>query len=307
MENKESLMLERAYMFLEEGKWAQANEYCDRILDENPRNAEAHLGRLMADCKISRKELLVNCKTSFENNINYQRTLLYADTALREELKDYLKTAKNKIAVYKQKNKKKTKSILSLTIGSVTALSIIILSAVLIYSNIILPKKEKELRELQRKNWLWLQDINDYLYVPYDTEDIVELGTDNEIYITDNGETLSINEFLSWFHNSNTNFLLKNYWESDVNYTLDGPTVKSVKLDLQYQVAASRFYSRYEDQNGKVPYLIGKGMWKIQQDLMRDGWTNIERYFSEGRTTIIYEKYQSQSFTFTVIYKKGEK
>lgn len=86
MENKESLMLERAYMFLEEKKWVQANEYCDKILDENPRNANAHLIKLLADCQVVKKEDLHTANKNFSENINYKRVLQYGETNLVIEL-----------------------------------------------------------------------------------------------------------------------------------------------------------------------------------------------------------------------------
>ena len=97
MENKESLMLERAYMFLEEKKWVQANEYCDKILDENPYNYEAHLIKLLADCKVVNKEELVNSKISFESNINYRRVLQYGDSDLKKKLQKNLEDRETRL------------------------------------------------------------------------------------------------------------------------------------------------------------------------------------------------------------------
>ena len=49
-------LLKRVFLFLEDGKWDEANEYCERVLDINPECAEAYLGKLMADCEVKRKE-----------------------------------------------------------------------------------------------------------------------------------------------------------------------------------------------------------------------------------------------------------
>ena len=40
-------LLKRAFMFLEDGDWESADEYCERVLDQDPENAMAYLGKLM--------------------------------------------------------------------------------------------------------------------------------------------------------------------------------------------------------------------------------------------------------------------
>lgn len=127
MENKESLMLERAYMFLEEGKWAQAKEYCDRILDENPRNAEAHLVKLLADCRVINKSALLRCEKQFWENINYKRVLQYGDEILVKELQEKARkqkwvlaeavVAQNKIKDGRKQKFEDVTTIIGLTIG----------------------------------------------------------------------------------------------------------------------------------------------------------------------------------------------
>ena len=49
-------LLERAFMFLEDGDWGEANEYCEKVLDQDPKNARAYLGKLMAECRACRLE-----------------------------------------------------------------------------------------------------------------------------------------------------------------------------------------------------------------------------------------------------------
>ena len=41
-------LLERALMFLEDGEFDSADEYCEKVLDQDPKCARAYLGKLMA-------------------------------------------------------------------------------------------------------------------------------------------------------------------------------------------------------------------------------------------------------------------
>ena len=79
-------LLRRAYLFLEDGDWASANEYCEKVLDQNPECGEAYLGKLMAELKVRRRELLAEQKTTFDKNPNYQKALRFGDEKLKKEL-----------------------------------------------------------------------------------------------------------------------------------------------------------------------------------------------------------------------------
>lgn len=81
-------LLERAFMFLEDGDWGEANEYCEKVLDQDPKNARAYLGKLMAECRACRLEDLQNCEQPFDDSGNYNKVLRFADSKLAETLKD---------------------------------------------------------------------------------------------------------------------------------------------------------------------------------------------------------------------------
>ncbi|MBR5479104.1 MAG: toll/interleukin-1 receptor domain-containing protein, partial [Clostridia bacterium] len=53
-------LLERAFMFLEDGKWDSATEYCEKVLDLDPKCAEGYLGELMAELKVRKRSDLRN-------------------------------------------------------------------------------------------------------------------------------------------------------------------------------------------------------------------------------------------------------
>lgn len=95
-------LLERIYMFLEDGDWDNANKYCEKVLDLEPKNAEAYLGKLMVDLKIRRESDLAACTKDFENNNYYQKALRFGNQNLRNKLDNY-----NKQAIYSKAAKEK--------------------------------------------------------------------------------------------------------------------------------------------------------------------------------------------------------
>lgn len=97
-------LLERAFIFLEDGDWSSANEYCEKVLDASPRNAHAYLGKLMAEMCVHKKEHLADLSEPFEQSTNYQRAIKYADEQLKILLEDYEQSAKYNCYVIKMKN-----------------------------------------------------------------------------------------------------------------------------------------------------------------------------------------------------------
>ena len=83
-------LLERAFMFLEDADWANADEYCEKVLDLDPKNAEAYLGKLMAELKVRRQEELVNCTYPFSSSVNYEKILRYGSNSLTTEVEGYI-------------------------------------------------------------------------------------------------------------------------------------------------------------------------------------------------------------------------
>ena len=79
-------LLERAFMFLEDGDWAKADIYCESVLDQEPKCAEAYLGKLMAEVKVRKKEDLSKVKEPLDQTDNYSKVMRFADESLRESL-----------------------------------------------------------------------------------------------------------------------------------------------------------------------------------------------------------------------------
>lgn len=94
-------LLERAFLFLEDGKWSDADTYCEKVLDIDPKNAQAYLGKLMAELQVSKRGQLSDCAQPFDKNENYLKILRFGDEALKTELREYI-DKRNKNAIYNE-------------------------------------------------------------------------------------------------------------------------------------------------------------------------------------------------------------
>lgn len=83
-------LLKRVFLFLEDGEWSSADEYCEKVLDLDPENAQAYLGKLMAELRISKQERLADCDQPFDNDNNYKKILRFADQQLKQTVQGYL-------------------------------------------------------------------------------------------------------------------------------------------------------------------------------------------------------------------------
>ena len=90
-------LLKRAFMFLEDEEWNNADEYCEKVLDIDPENAQAYLGKLMAELKVNVKENLMKEVETFEGSNNYKKAMRFADEKLRFELQGYVNKIKDRI------------------------------------------------------------------------------------------------------------------------------------------------------------------------------------------------------------------
>ena len=80
-------LIRRAFIFLEDGDFKNADEYCEKALDLDPENAQAYLGKLMAELKVRRREELKNCALPFDGSGNYGKIMRFGDEKLKSEVK----------------------------------------------------------------------------------------------------------------------------------------------------------------------------------------------------------------------------
>ncbi len=79
-------LLERAFMFIEDGAWLRADEYLEKVLDQQPKNAEAYIGKLLLELRVKNKNELKDCPNPFDSSNNYQKAFRFGD----EEMKNFL-------------------------------------------------------------------------------------------------------------------------------------------------------------------------------------------------------------------------
>ena len=83
-------LLERVFLFLEDGKWQDANIYCEKVLDIDPKNAEAYVGKLMAELNVGKRQQLADCKEPFNNSENFAKVIRFGDEKTESEMRGYI-------------------------------------------------------------------------------------------------------------------------------------------------------------------------------------------------------------------------
>ena len=91
-------LLKRAKIFLGDGMFADANEYCNKVLDMDPENGMAYVYMLLAQLKCANIEALQNQVVPFDEIPAYRHALRYADTATVEKLTAANASVKERIA-----------------------------------------------------------------------------------------------------------------------------------------------------------------------------------------------------------------
>ena len=81
-------LLEKGFLCLEDKNWNEADGFFETVLNNDPKNANAYLGKLLADLEISKMEKLSSFYTTFSDNKNYVKIMRLADDELKEKVKN---------------------------------------------------------------------------------------------------------------------------------------------------------------------------------------------------------------------------
>lgn len=84
-----SSLIRRARLFLEDGKFANADELCEQALNIEPENAEGYLVKLLAECRVSTEDALAGYRGDFTRSGNYSKAIRFGDEELGERLRGY--------------------------------------------------------------------------------------------------------------------------------------------------------------------------------------------------------------------------
>lgn len=77
-------------MFLEDADWKKAEEFLEQVLNREPENAYAYLGKLMVELQVRKQEELKYYSRPFIYSDNYIKTIRFANEELKETLDGYL-------------------------------------------------------------------------------------------------------------------------------------------------------------------------------------------------------------------------
>ena len=83
-------LIQRGFMAIEDEEWDKADAFFEDVLNVEPQNAEAYLGKLMAEYKVSQKERISELKVPFDESKNYKKVVRFGGEELKNELKQYL-------------------------------------------------------------------------------------------------------------------------------------------------------------------------------------------------------------------------
>jgi formylglycine-generating enzyme required for sulfatase activity len=90
--------LERAWVFLEDGEFASAKEYAERVLDREPKNGEAYWVKALADLGVRREADLGERQGSLVGDGNYQKALRFGTAELKRRLEGFEADIQSRIA-----------------------------------------------------------------------------------------------------------------------------------------------------------------------------------------------------------------
>ena len=102
-------LLKRVSLFLEDGEWESAEEYCQKVLDIDPENAKAYLGLVLAKNKMCNKETFAAAFIAVNKELddkNLRRAQLFANEKLKtwfNEIEEKRKAQEERKRVERQK------------------------------------------------------------------------------------------------------------------------------------------------------------------------------------------------------------
>lgn len=90
-------LLKRATLFLEDGDWVKADEYCEKVLDLDPENAKAYLVKLCCELSLKNVDSLSDHFETLEKYTNYRNALKFAQGDYKEVVEGYNSAIINRI------------------------------------------------------------------------------------------------------------------------------------------------------------------------------------------------------------------
>ena len=86
-------LLQRIELFLEDGEFDRADDFCEQVLNIDPTNAEVYIFKLMIEQKCTSKAALSSLEHSIVNSKNYSKIIRFGN----EEQKSFIQNVENTI------------------------------------------------------------------------------------------------------------------------------------------------------------------------------------------------------------------
>lgn len=83
------MLIKRAFNFLKDANFGEADRYFEQTLNQDPENSRAYLGKLMVEKRAQTTDDLVNLSVPFDDNKFFKRSLRFADEEEKTHLESY--------------------------------------------------------------------------------------------------------------------------------------------------------------------------------------------------------------------------
>ena len=91
-------LMERTYLFMEDGDFDSAEEYIERVLDIDPKYAPAYAAKVCVAFRIRKESGLTDAPFLYEDNPDWQKALRFADSKQRAIYAGYIEKVKPRVA-----------------------------------------------------------------------------------------------------------------------------------------------------------------------------------------------------------------
>ena len=82
-------LLKRIFLFLEDGNFARADEFCEKVLNIDPENGEAYLGKMLVGLQIRKRENLGESQRRLDQFDDFAKMMRFGNEALKAEVNGY--------------------------------------------------------------------------------------------------------------------------------------------------------------------------------------------------------------------------
>lgn len=138
MNDKISVMLDRAFILLESEDWKKAEQIFDRVLDAEPHSSDAYLGKSMVESHITDKQSIAQHGKKILKNINFKFAVRFANESQKKVLQNIEKDIHTHILQKKAKSKKLKKIIAKVSMILIVCCAVVI-GSIIGYDKIFSP------------------------------------------------------------------------------------------------------------------------------------------------------------------------